>query len=168
VQCGASGEVLGSLRVLQAEAHAGEASSQAPSVQPRCDAARAARIGRVVPGVGDLALASGRRIKIPQLSVLAQMLLDLGGREDIEFGPHVVASTRAAIQLLYNGKLELAERMIHYLREVQERETNPAVTARIYVARCQHALCTGRLARRTTSRGPRSTASKRWAIFAAP
>jgi tetratricopeptide (TPR) repeat protein len=94
--------------------------------------------------VGDLALASGRRGKASQLSVVAQMLLDLGKHGPIK-GAHAVASARAATQLLLSGKQDQAAQLLEMLERVPEdvKKSNPAVAARINVARYYRAICGG-------------------------
>jgi len=145
VGCGADGDVLGALRVIQAEAN-----------RWRGDLAGAEGCGldgmRLLPrctplwfnAVGDLALASGRRGKIEQLEVLGKMLVDLGGLRSIT-GPHAIAAARAATQLLLAGKQDLADRLIADVERIAkaEEEASPAVRARIAVARAHRAFCSG-------------------------
>ncbi|MEO7092188.1 MAG: serine/threonine-protein kinase PknK, partial [Polyangiales bacterium] len=146
VACGAQGEVLGGLRVLQAEAHrwrgdlvgAETCALDAMRLLPRCTPPW-------FSAVSDLALASGRRGKGEQVGALAQMLQELGHNRDVT-GPHAMASARAATQLLLAGnKQEVAEALIAQLDRVPraEQEKNPAVTARVAVARFYHAICGG-------------------------
>ena len=146
VVCGAQGEILGGLRVLQAEAHrwrgdlagAEACALDAMRLLPRCTPPW-------FSAVSDLALASGRRGKGDQLAALAQMLQELGEDRDVT-GPHAMASARAATQLLLAGnKQEVAEALIAQLDRIPraEQEKNPAVTARVAVARFYHAICGG-------------------------
>ena len=145
VACGASGEVLGALRLSQAEAHrwrgdlpgAEACSMDAMRLLPRCTPAW-------FSAVGELSLASGRRGKPGQLVVLGQMLHDLGKSRPVS-GPHAVASARAATQLMLAGKAEVGGLLLQQIERVgrEQEEQSPAVTARINVARFYGALFAG-------------------------
>jgi len=144
IACGAQGETFGVLRVMQAEAHRWRgdlAGVEACSL----DAMRLLRRSSTewFNAVGDLAVASGRRGKAGQLSVVAQMLLDLG--KGPVSGAHAVASARAATQLLLAGKQDQAVQLIEMLERVPEevKRKNPAVAARINGARYYRAICGG-------------------------
>lgn len=145
IACGAQGAVFGTLRVMQAEAHRWR-GDLAGAEACALDAMRL--LPRSTPlwfnAVGDLALASGRRGKPGQLSVVGQMLLDLGKQRTI-IGAHAVAASRAATQLLLGGKQELALSLLELLEHVPEEvlRNNPAVAARINVARYYRAICGG-------------------------
>jgi tetratricopeptide (TPR) repeat protein len=145
VACGASGETLGRLRVVQAEAHRwrGElAGAEACSM----DAMRL--LPRTSPlwfhAASDLALASGRRGKPAQVAVVGQLLLDLGRDRPIS-GPHAIAATRASVQLLLSGRGDLAGGLVEQLERVDDQilRGNPAIAARIQVARYYRAICGG-------------------------
>jgi tetratricopeptide (TPR) repeat protein len=145
VACGASGAMMGQLRVMQAEAHRwrGElAGAEACSL----DAMRLLPRGSPLwfNAVGDLALASGRRGKPAQLSMVGQMLLDFSKQRALT-GPHAVAAARAATQLLLSGKQDVAALLLDQLDSVPSEVTakNPAVAARIQVARFYRAICGG-------------------------
>jgi len=145
IACGAQGETFGVLRVMQAEAHKWRgdlAGSEACSLDAMRLLPRSSSLW--FNAVGDLALASGRRGKAGQLSVVAQMLLDLGKHGAIT-GAHAVASARAATQLFLSGKQDLATQLIETLERVPEevKKNNPAVAARINVARYYRAICGG-------------------------
>ncbi|MGZ3452162.1 MAG: serine/threonine-protein kinase [Polyangiales bacterium] len=145
VACGASGAMMGQLRVMQAEAHRwrGElAGAEACSL----DAMRLLPRGSPLwfNAVGDLALASGRRGKPAQLMMVGQMLLDFAKQRALT-GPHAVAAARAATQLLLLGKPDVAGLLLEQLDTVPQDVTakNPAVAARINVARYYRAICGG-------------------------
>ncbi len=145
IACGAQGATFGTLRVMQAESHRWR-GDLAGAEACALDAMRL--LPRSTPlwfnAVGDLALASGRRGKPGQLNVVGQMLLDLGRQRAIT-GPHAVAAARAATQLLLGGKQELALSLLELLEHVPDEvlANNPAVAARINVARYYRAICGG-------------------------
>jgi eukaryotic-like serine/threonine-protein kinase len=145
IACGAQGATFGTLRVMQAEAHRWR-GDLAGAEACALDAMRL--LPRSTPlwfnAVGDLALASGRRGKPGQLAVVGQMLLDLGKQRTI-IGAHAVAAARAATQLLLGGKQDLALQLLELLEHVPDDvlRGNPAVAARINVARYYRAICGG-------------------------
>lgn len=145
IACGAQGATFGTLRVMQAEAHRWR-GDLAGAEACALDAMRL--LPRSTPlwfnAVGDLAVASGRRGKPGQLVVVGQMLLDLGKQRSV-IGAHAVAASRAATQLLLGGKQELALQLLELLDHVPEEvlRSNPAVAARINVARYYRAICGG-------------------------
>ncbi|MBI2395752.1 MAG: protein kinase [Deltaproteobacteria bacterium] len=145
VACGATGEVFGALRVMQAEAHRWRgdlAGAEACSL----DAMRLLPRGspQWFNATGELAVASGRRGKPAQLSLVSQMLVDLGKQRAVS-GAHAIAAVRASIQLLLSGKQDFAAQLLDLLATVQVDvlRKNPAVAARIAVARYYRAICGG-------------------------
>jgi len=145
IASGATGEIFGTLRVMQAEAHRWRgdlAGAEACSL----DAMRLLSRGSPLwfNAVGELAVASGRRGKPAQLAQVAQTVLDFGRQREVS-GPHVVAAARAAIQLLFAGKQDVATRLLEQLEKVPEEvlRKNPAVAARIHVAQYYQAICGG-------------------------
>jgi tetratricopeptide (TPR) repeat protein len=147
VACGASEETLGALRCLQTEAHRwrGElAGAEACSLEAM------RLLQKCTPlwygAVGDLALASGRRGKTPQLVTIGELLHDLAKKRTMTAG-HAIASARAATQLLLAGKHELADRLIAQVEALpkDEEDRNPSARARILVAHAYRAICSGDL-----------------------
>ncbi len=143
-RAGASGEVLGGLRLLEAEARRWRGEH---------DAAEAAALEalRVLPQRGSLwyaaaaeaAMASGRLGHRDRLAELAEGIA--GGHEAGAAGAMVFASARDAVALLRGGRYELAASVLERVEkdEAPVPGRDPAVAARIREARALRASFAG-------------------------
>ncbi len=144
IACGADGEVLGALRLIQAEAN-----------QWRGDFAEAERCGLEAMAslprgsslwfgaAGEVATASGKLARTPRLVEVGEALLAAPAAG--ASGPQVTASAHTAFQLYYAGQYALASRLLERVEkaEAEVRERDPAILARIHQARSSRALFAG-------------------------
>jgi eukaryotic-like serine/threonine-protein kinase len=141
---GASGEVLGALRLIQAEAHrwCGEFAEG-----KRRGAEAMALLARGSPlwfsAAGEVAEASGKLDDVPPLEAVGEALLAVPGR--VAGTMQAVASSLAAFQLFSHGRYQLAEALLDRIEKasVEVRERDPGILARILQARSSRAMFAG-------------------------
>jgi tetratricopeptide (TPR) repeat protein len=149
IACGASGESLGALRLLQAEAHrwmADYAQTESYGLEAMENLPRGGAAW--LNAAGDVAIASSLRGNVDRLVLVSEDLTQLPADVDHELlGLHVVAWARATVWLLRHGKQELAAALFllieDAIRLVGERD--PAVMARVHYARANRAFYGGDL-----------------------
>jgi serine/threonine protein kinase/tetratricopeptide (TPR) repeat protein len=159
VASGAEGEVLGVLRLLQAEAH-GWRGENAEAERHAVWAMSALSKGTATwyAASGQAALASGRLGNPERLATVARELTALYVADETEStqagkprelrGPEVVAAAHTAGQLLYAGRAERAERLLERLDDYERRaarttEVDPSVRAWVHSTRATQALFDG-------------------------
>ena len=145
VVCGASGELLGALRAIQAEAHKwrgefvlGDARGrEAMTLLPRGGA-------RWYSALSEVVSCSDRLGRNDALEALAREVLELRQRSELD-EPHALASARLAGHLMEAGRYELADQLIAVFDELVARGTavGPAVQARECQARANRAVLDG-------------------------
>ncbi len=141
VQCGASGEVLGRLRLLQAEAHRWR-GEVVPAERAALEALSLVRAGTDAfwIAIEETAFASGPAGNRQRLVDLHERTLSaVGGPSDA----HDQAAARLCVQLLHNGRPDLADTLILQIEKRPQR--NPAVQARIWAALATRANFEGNL-----------------------
>jgi tetratricopeptide (TPR) repeat protein len=147
VLLGASGETLGLLCLLQAEAHRWRGEN-APAERAGLAAKTALdpQGPRFLQAAGEVALASGRLGNHDGLVHLAEELLELGPAA-ASGGAYAVALVRLAMHLLHAGKQDLAERLFERMGRVHPDviSRDPAARAWIDRARATRALFLGDL-----------------------
>jgi tetratricopeptide (TPR) repeat protein len=142
VACGAAGEALGALRLLQAEAHnwrydladAERCAHEAMALLPRGGAAW-------LGAAAEAAAASGRLGHLDRLAPLADALREVEGAP---LDAHVIALARAATQLLFAGRFEDADALLARLEQLAEGLLDrPAVAGRVHEVRAWSRLFAG-------------------------
>jgi len=113
IACGATGEVLGSLYLLEAEAHSWRGEFKEAQT-----CARAARDNLPPAGpawyaaIAELAKVSGRLGHTQRLIDIAEVL-DAWEPQDDARNACAIAAATSAVALFYSGRFELAERLLH-------------------------------------------------------
>jgi eukaryotic-like serine/threonine-protein kinase len=143
--CGADGEALGALRLIEAEAHKWRAENAETAA---CGTEAMQRLPRGSPpwyaATGEVAVASLRMGRVGQLVETARELraaLAEGGA-----GPAAVAAAaRAATGLSHAGAHELVDALLELAERLAEQlqKPDPAVAARVLQARGTQALIEG-------------------------
>ncbi len=129
VACGATGDELGALCRLEAEARLWRGENvEAQKAARAATELLAPRSAAWYASLGDLATASGRIGDSDQVSKCVEALL-AGDPAPAEQAAHVVAATRAAARLLITGHIDDAEKL---LAEIERRgrpiaDDNPGV-----------------------------------------
>src|SRR6185312_5902385 len=115
VACGAEGEILGALRLVQQEAELWRGNN-AEGVRLGFEAMRSIPRGSAMwcRAAGQAAAASGRLADQDRLALLADDLLALGV-EGAESAAFTIACSRAAMSLLMLGQAERAEPLLLHL-----------------------------------------------------
>jgi len=141
IRCGADGQTLGALRLLQAEA-LGWRGDLALAEQRGLEAMRCLPRGSALwcVAAGELATASGKLGHVDRLAALGDALLAPGAPEP--FGAQSIAYSRLVVQLVYAGRFDLAGALLARIdrAEAQQAPRDPAVVARIHQARSVWAL----------------------------
>jgi serine/threonine protein kinase/tetratricopeptide (TPR) repeat protein len=144
IACGATGEALGHLRLVQAEAHkwSGEFSEAAargleallhlPEGSPRWFSAAA-----------ETAEASGKIADAAQLSAIGEILRVAPDGDRAALQPRVTATAHCAFQLFNLGRYELAQVLLDRVERAAGDLEDPAILARIYQARSSRAMFSG-------------------------
>ncbi len=147
VACGAEGELLGTVRRLEAEAHMWRGEHELAAQRGLEGMSLVARGSATWYAAAAAAIeASGKRGHRPGLVALGHELL--GERPGaLEHGPFAVAGARAASQLFFTGEPTLAEELVARVEAMRPRfeERDPAVAAWIDHARSVRALYFGDL-----------------------
>jgi tetratricopeptide (TPR) repeat protein len=143
--CGAEGELLGHLRLLQAEAcrwkgdFAGAAESAARAML-------ALRPGSALwfSAGAEIVVASARQGEPERLLAVVEQMASRPFDGDAD-GPHAVALARAAMQLVVSGKHERADELLAQIAAAEENvlATEPVAMGRIYEARAMRAIASG-------------------------
>ncbi len=118
IGCGATGELLGALRLTEAESHkwlgeneaAERAASEALSLLPRAGAAWLSALGEVAATRGKLGQGG-------DVSALADGLLGVEVRPAVS-AALVTSLARTATQMVFGGRLEVADRLLARLDEM--------------------------------------------------
>ncbi len=157
VACGATGEALGHLRLVQAEAHkwSGEFADAAtrgleallhlPEGSPRWFAAAA-----------ETAEASGKIADVAQLSTIGEVLRAAPDGDRAALQPRITATAHCAFQLFNVGRYELAQVLLDRVERAagdldvpagrgipDPLHLGPAILARIYQARSSRSMFSG-------------------------
>jgi tetratricopeptide (TPR) repeat protein len=146
VSCGAMGETLGRLRLLQAEAHrwrgevieAERAALEAMRLLPAGDDAWCGAIE-------ELSFASGPLGNRSRLVEAYQALVSLEPLSDPGSGARDQAAARLSSQLLYLGRVELCDALLAGIDRAALPSRDPGVQARIYGALASRANFGGNL-----------------------
>jgi len=144
VTCGARDEMLGALRLVEAEAHkwsgefalAARHGRQALALLPRGSA-------RWFAAAGEAAEASGKLDDVEQLVAIGQLLGSAPTHADGGLTARVTATAQAAFQLFNHGNYELAQVLLDRIEFSAGEIENPSVLARIYQARSSRAMFSG-------------------------
>jgi hypothetical protein len=151
-RCGANGEMLGGLLLIEAEARgwraewalALTAATEALRWLPDGSDAWFAAAGEAGWAAGVL----GNREEHADVAVLLETQLGLSSSSEVPTQPELTALTRIAMQSLYIGNAELAERLYARLAKVAAWVADrPSMAARIYSAQSSMALFQGNAAR---------------------
>ncbi|MFT3775002.1 MAG: protein kinase [Minicystis sp.] len=144
-RAGATGEALGELRLIQAEAHrwrgenaeAEKRGSEAMRVLSRGSAAWCG-------AAGVTAVTAGRLGNVDRLVEVAEELMALAA-EGIVTGPSVIETARAAIHAAYHGRRSLADALFAPIAEAAEviAARDPAVHGHLLLAQATMALIAG-------------------------
>jgi tetratricopeptide (TPR) repeat protein len=142
--CGAAGESLGTLRLLQAEARNWRAEN-AEAEKAALEAMRWLTPGSApwYQSLAEAATASGQLGHQAQLVGLSQALLDVANAEPI--ASEMIALTRLAEQTLYCGKIDQAAALYRRIDGASRFPDRPATAGRIYAALSSYALFKGDL-----------------------
>jgi tetratricopeptide (TPR) repeat protein len=146
VTCGARDEVLGALRLVQAEAHKwrgefGETARrgvEAMGLLPRGSPPWFA-------AAGEAAEASGKLADLARLASIGEALRvapEPRGRGE-GLGARVTATAQAAFQLYQQGNYELAEALLDRVEKAAVGLDDPGVLARVHQARSSRAMFAG-------------------------
>ncbi|MCC6552549.1 MAG: hypothetical protein IT372_05930, partial [Polyangiaceae bacterium] len=140
-RCGAEGQDLGALRLLQAEARDWQ-GEHAEAERRGLDAmARLPRGGALwCVAAGEVATASGKLGHVDRLLALAEAFLSPSAPEP--HGAQAIAFCRLIVQLNYAGRYEAAGALLARVDQAAQRSvpSDPAVLARIHQARSVSAL----------------------------
>jgi tetratricopeptide (TPR) repeat protein len=144
VACGASGELLGALRLTTAEAHkwcgefaeAARDGLDAMGLLPHGSPAWFAAAGEAAEG-------SGKLDDLAQLRMIGEALLETAEDPTEGLGPHVTATAHAAFQLFSHGNYELAVALLDRVERLAGQVVDPGIVARIYQARSSRAMYSG-------------------------
>jgi eukaryotic-like serine/threonine-protein kinase len=143
VACGAQGETLGALRLVQAEAHkwAGDFVAtarrglEAVALLPRGSA-------RWFMAAGEAAEASGKLDDTPQLIALAELLRDAPADRDA-LPARVSATAIAAFGLFQHGNYDPGQVLLDLVEAAATPDADPIVLARMHQTRSSRAMFSG-------------------------
>lgn len=144
VECGATGEALGALRLAQTEAHRWRGDFQAANEQgERALEALARGTSRWFTAAGELVVSCTRLGKVERLVEVARVLHEQPF-DGVADGPHARALGRAVMQLCVGGRAEQADAILATIDEVAAACANdPLALGRIYEARAMRAISAG-------------------------
>ncbi len=149
IECGATGDELGALHLLQAEAYRWVADYQRAEEQG-VTAMQTLPRGREgwLNAAGSVVIAASLRGNIERLVAVSEELAALGATAgDPALGQRVVAWSRATVWLLRHGRRELAERLFDLIEQAMHElgGSDPLVMARAHYARANRAATEGDL-----------------------
>jgi tetratricopeptide (TPR) repeat protein len=139
IRCGAAGELLGGLRLLQAEAHKWRGEAAEGVRYAREAMALVSRDGSgFYQAIGEAVAASGKLGRLEVVKEMVEQLLELPPSEGA-LGAWAGAAARASSQLVYTGHADVADRLLLRLEDLGPRveklaEREPAVRAWVYEA----------------------------------
>jgi tetratricopeptide (TPR) repeat protein len=144
IEAGASKELFGSLRLVQAEAHkwCGE---YAKAAQHGVMALRFLPVGsaRWFHAANETAEGSGRVGDTDQLAEVGELLATAPNGTGPALAAQVTATAHCAFQLFNHGRFDLARELLDRVEEVFGQIDDPSVLARIYQARSSRAQLAG-------------------------
>ncbi len=145
IRCGAKGEDLALLKLLQAEAHqwrgehaeVARASTEAMASVPRGTALW-------YRAIAEAARVSGRLGALPQLEALARSLLATPAEPPV-LSEYIAGLASASIQLMFGGEHALAATLLDRAETLAETEveSDPILLGQMYNARSVRAMCAG-------------------------
>jgi len=145
IRCGARDEALGGFRQLQAEAYDWHGD---PSGAERCATEALTLLPRESPAwyraVAELVTSSARLGHVDRIAPVAEELSTIA-LDRVATGPAVVARSRAAMQLLFAGRFELANKLFAQLEALDPDalHAHPVVAARVHQAEALRAHIMG-------------------------
>ncbi len=145
VACGAQGEALGALRLLQAEAHRWRGDFQAAHGCAEGALASLARgTGRFFTAAAEVVVASARTGQVDRVVEAATLLHDQPF-EGVADGPHARALARAAMQLCVAGRTDQADSILSTIDGIMAKieTTEPLAIGTIFEARAMRAIAAG-------------------------
>jgi len=144
IACGAEGELLARVRLVQAEAHRWRGEQAEAS---RCSAEAMERLPHGSPAwcvaLGEYAAAQCRLGRIEEIDGLAEALCTIDPIEaDLR---HVSALAQVAVAATFHGRYALVDRMLDWMTAVHERHegNNPLIAARVLRVRGYRAHVAG-------------------------
>jgi predicted ATPase len=144
IALGARGEILGALRLLEAEAHEWRGGN-AEVVRAAGEAMQELRRGTSLwySALGRRATAVGRQGERAQLAALVDELESAVPAPEAQ-GAYLVATTRLAVQLMHAGNVELGGGLLEHIAEREDLDAlEPVEAAAVYTARAWRALYAG-------------------------
>jgi tetratricopeptide (TPR) repeat protein len=143
VACGAKGELLGALRLVQAEAHkwtgdfaaAALASTEALGLLPYGSA-------RWCAAAGEAAEATGKLDDVAKLAAIGDQLRVVPAHAG-SLSARITATAHAAFQLFSHGHYDLAQILLDRIELAASDLVDPGVLARVYQARSSRAMVAG-------------------------
>lgn len=143
IACGAQRELLGSLRLVEAEAlkWAGELTRAA---SPALDALALLPVGSAnwFAAACEAADAHGKLADGHQLIAIGEAL-HAAPRHPDTLAARVTATAQAAFQLFQAGHYDLAQRLLDQIEQVSSDQVGPGILARVYQARSTRAMYAG-------------------------
>ncbi len=143
IACNAQRELLGSLRLVEAESlkWAGELARAA---SPALDAMALLPPGSVkwFAAACEAADAHGKLADAHQLTAIGEQLR-VAPQLPEALGARVTATAQAAFQLFQNGHYELAQRLLDQIEQVSGAQVGPNILARVHQARSTRAMYAG-------------------------
>jgi tetratricopeptide (TPR) repeat protein len=141
--CGARGEALGGLRLIEAEALKWQ-GELAAAAERGDEAIRllAAGSARWFHAAGEAAEGCGRIGDLDHLVAIGESLRDAPENREA-LAEQVSATARAAWQLFSNGKTELALALLDRVDRMAEAVEDPGILARVHAVRAARALFRG-------------------------
>jgi len=144
VQHGARGEVLGALRLAEAEAtkwsgdfaRAARCGREAMALSPAGGARWFAAAGETAEALGKLGDTAG-------VVAIGEALASAAGRAACKLSARATPIAHTAFQLFNVGQLQLAQKLLDQVEFADEEVSDPGVLARIHQVRSSRAMYTG-------------------------
>jgi tetratricopeptide (TPR) repeat protein len=145
VGCGAQGEILGALRLTQAEAHkwAGEFAEAARHGRDAMALLPAGSAGWFA-AAGEAGEASGKLDELDQLAAIGELLREIADPADrAARGARITATAVTAFQLFQHGRHAPAQALLDRIERAAAELDDPGSLARVYQARSERAMFAG-------------------------